>query len=163
MASLETSSKASSKGHIKILPKESQKRSTRSTEGLQIAEPEPYPEAVNQYSPNRDTKLPQLQDQSGPDEVSIHTRPSQERVSFHPGPYSDQARYGPTIEVPPDMVKKFFAHRRRKLWFIVFFTLLIVGILIGSSIGGALYVQDKAEQYVCSTFCLTCILLPNFY
>ncbi|XP_014551604.1 hypothetical protein COCVIDRAFT_30878 [Bipolaris victoriae FI3] len=154
MASLETSSKASSKAsykspsksRIKIFPKESHKRSPRSSEGLQIAEPEPYPEAVNRYSPNRDTKLPQLHDQTSPDEASIRTRPSQERVSFRPGPYSDQSGYGPTIEVPSDMMKKFFAHRRRKFCFIVIFTLFIVGTLIGSSIGGALYVQDKAEQ-----------------
>ncbi|EUC48607.1 hypothetical protein COCMIDRAFT_86783 [Bipolaris oryzae ATCC 44560] len=158
MASLETSSEAlskapskapsnvSSKCRIKISPKESHKRSPRSSEGLQIAEPEPYPEAVNRYSPNPDTKLPQLQDQSGPDEASIRTRPSREHISFRPGPYSDQSGYGPTIEVPPDMVKKFFAHRRRKFLFIVVFTLFIVGTLIGSSIGGALYVQDKAEQ-----------------
>ncbi|KAH7549205.1 hypothetical protein J3E72DRAFT_344457 [Bipolaris maydis] len=150
MASLETSSKASSKAsskcHIKNSPKESHKRSPRSSEGLQIAEPEPYPEAVNRYSPNRDTKLPQLQDQPGPDEASIRTRQSQERLSFRPRPYSDQSGYGPTVEVPPDVVKKFFAHRRRKFLFIVVFTLFIVGTLIGSSIGGALYVQDKAEQ-----------------
>ena len=79
--------------------------------------------------------------------MSTHTRLSQERISFRPGPHSDQSEYGATVEVPPDMLKKFFAHRRCKFWSIVIFTLFIVGTLIGSSIGGALYVQDEVEQY----------------
>ncbi|EOA83796.1 hypothetical protein ACJQWK_01148 [Exserohilum turcicum] len=141
-ASSEASCKGSSRGRTKEIPRESPK----SSEGLQIAEPEPYPEAVNRYSVNRDTKLPQIQDHSNADEASTRIRTSQERTSYRPGPRSDQSKYGPTVEVPPDMVKKFFAHRRRKFIFIVIFTLFIVGALIGSSIGGALYVQDKAVQ-----------------
>ena len=134
----------SSAGSSKSIVKES----PGSSEGLQIAEPEVYPEAVNRYTPTRDTKLPQLHDQSSPDAASICTRTSQERVSFHPGPRSDQSGSGTTIEVPPDMLKKFCAHRWRKFCFLVVFTLFIVGTFIGSSIGGALYVQDKAGQYV---------------
>lgn len=141
-ASSAASSKAS-KNSLKERPRESLK----SSEGLQIAHPETYPEAVNRYSIHGDTKLPQHHDHSNADGMSMRTRLSQERISFRPGPHSDQSKYGATAEVPPDMLKKFFAHRRCKFWFIVIFTLFILGTLIESSIGGALYVQDEVEQY----------------
>lgn len=151
-ASSQASSKAS-KSSLKGRPRES----PQSSEGLQIAQPETYPEAVNRYSIHGDTKLPQHNGHPNADGMSARTRLSQERTSFRPGPHSDQSEYGATVEVSPDMLKKFFAHRQRKFWFIVVFTLFIVGTLIGSSIGGALYVQDKAEQYAALFSCVAYI------
>ncbi|KNG52152.1 hypothetical protein TW65_00619 [Stemphylium lycopersici] len=130
-ASSQASSKAS-KSSLKGRPRES----PQSSEGLQIAQPETYPEAVNRYSIHGDTKLPQH---------NVHPN-ADERTSFRPGPHSDQSEYGATVEVSPDMLKKFFAHRQRKFWFIVVFTLFIVGTLIGSSIGGALSAAEDESS-----------------
>lgn len=158
------SSKASTKSFIKQSPAEPCGKSVRSAEGLQIAEPETYPEAVHRYTPTRDTKLPQLHDHSCPDEeASIYTRLSQERISFRLGPGSDQSGCGTTLEVPPDLVKRFFDHRRRRFGFIIVFTLFILGAVIGASIGGSVYVQDRAQKYVgLAVFCILSCHSPDF-
>ncbi|USP73584.1 hypothetical protein yc1106_00858 [Curvularia clavata] len=123
-------------------------KSVRSAEGLQIAEIETYPEAVHRYTPTRDTKLPQLHDHSVPDEEAsiCSTRLSQERISFRLGPGSDHSGCGTTLEVPPDLVKRFYDHRRRRFCFIIVFTLFILGAVIAASIGGSLYVQERAQK-----------------
>jgi hypothetical protein len=45
------------------------------------------------------------------------------------------------------MWKKFFAHRRRKYWFTIAISITIVAALVGTSIGGALVVQEKSDKY----------------
>lgn len=157
-----SSSKASAQSIAKASPTDHCGKSVRSAEGLQIAEPETYPEAVNRYTPTRDTKLPQLQDHSSPDEeASICTRPSHEHISFRLGPGSDRSGCGTTLEVPPDLVKKFFDHRRRRFLFIIVFTLFILGAAIAASIGGSLYVQDRAQKYVNLLCSLSFFCPPN--
>jgi hypothetical protein len=118
------------------------------SDGLQIAQPETYPEAVHRYSTNNDTKLPQLHDQPNQEMTETRVRPSHDRVSFDPGPHSVQSELGPTnLEVPVDLWKKVFDHRRRNFWIIVVLSFVIVGALLGGSIGGALFVQNRAEAY----------------
>jgi hypothetical protein len=119
------------------------------SDGLQIAQPETYPEAVHRYSMNTDTKLPQLRDQSHREMRETRVRPSHDRMSYDPGPRSVQSEFGATnIEVPVDLWKKIFDHRRRNFWIIVILAVVISGALIGGSIGGALVVQNKADAYV---------------
>jgi hypothetical protein len=129
-----------------------------SSDGLQIAQPETYPEAVHRLSTNNDTKLPQFHDHSHQEIAQTRGRRSYERSFFEPGPRSVQSEFGPNIEVPVDVWKKVFHDRRRKFWWIVVLSIVIVGALIGGSIGGALFVQNKADEYVrlvrlCSWFC----------
>jgi hypothetical protein len=118
------------------------------SDGLQIAQPETYPEAVHRYSTNNDTKLPQLHDQKDQEMAEIRVRPSHDRMSFDPGPRSVQSEFGPTnIEVPVDLWKKVFDHLKRNFWIIVVLFFMVVGALVGSSIRGALFVQNRAEAY----------------
>jgi len=121
------------------------------SDGLQIAQPETYPEAVNRYSANGDTKLPQINDDDdgGRDRLprtrSSHLRGSHDILSYRTALDSDQDQ-APHIQVPPDMWKKFFAHRRRKYWFTIAMSFTIVAALVGTSIGGGLVVQEKADK-----------------
>ena len=124
------------------------------SDGLQIAQPETYPEAANRYSEHGDTKLPQLhnddgdggRDRSQRDTASTRTGNSHDLLSYRNGPHSDLSHQAPHIQVPPDMWKKFFAHRRRKYWFTIAMSITIVAALVGTSIGGGLVVQDKADK-----------------
>jgi hypothetical protein len=127
------------------------------SDGLQIAQPETYPEAVHRYSTNNDTKLPQLHDQS---HHQTPGRRSHERVSFGPGPRSVQSDFGPNVEVPVDLWKKVFLHRRRNFWYTVILSVVIVGALIGGLIGAALFVQNKTDEYV-SRMLFVLTFIPN--
>jgi hypothetical protein len=129
------------------------------SDGLQIAQPETYPEAVHRYSTNNDTKLPQLHDQSH-QEMQTPGRRSLERVSFEPSPRSVQSEFGPNLEVPVDLWKKVFVHRRRNFWYTVILSVVIVGALVGGLIGAALFVQNKTDEYARrARFVLT--FIPN--
>ncbi|KAI4614657.1 uncharacterized protein J4E87_009458 [Alternaria ethzedia] len=121
------------------------------SDGLQIAQPETYPEAVNRYSANGDTKLPQINDDDDggrprpPRTRSSRLRGSHDILSYRTAMDDDQDQ-APHIQVPPDMWKKFFAHRRRKYWFTIAMSFTIVAALVGTSIGGGLVVQEKADK-----------------
>ncbi|KAI1514786.1 hypothetical protein Ptr86124_006109 [Pyrenophora tritici-repentis] len=120
------------------------------SDGLQIAQPETYPEAINRYSPNSDTKLPQFHDNDReylPDDLTrTRTRSKQRHLSSNPPSRSDQSEYNGTLEIPAEMWRKVFAHRRRNFWILCSLSIVIVGALVGGSIGGALFVQDKADK-----------------
>jgi hypothetical protein len=119
------------------------------SDGLQIAQPETYPEAVHRSSTNNDTKLPQLHDRTDQEMTERPVRPSHDRMSYNPGPRSVQSDFGPTnLEVPVDLWKKVFDHRRRNFWIIVVLSVVIVGALLGGSIGGALFIQNRSDAYV---------------
>jgi hypothetical protein len=75
-------------------------------------------------------------------------RNSHDLLSYSTEVHSDGSDRAPQIQVPPDMWKKFFAHRRRKYWFTIAISITIVAALVGTSIGGALVVQEKADKYV---------------
>jgi hypothetical protein len=148
-------------GNLCKMNKEEKPERPDMSDGLQIAQPETYPEAVNRYSSNGDTKLPQLHDDddsrrghSPRATRSTRMRGSHDILSYRTGTDSDQLDQAPHIQVPPDMWRKFFAHRRRKYWFTIAMSFTIVAALVGTSIGGGLVVQEKADKYVLVLLCL---------
>ncbi|CAE7174651.1 hypothetical protein P3342_007815 [Pyrenophora teres f. teres] len=134
------------------------------SDGLQIAQPETYPEAVNRYSPNSDAKLPQLHDHDSDyepaDLTRTRTRSTQHHLSFNPPSHSDQSEYNGTLEIPAEMWRKVFAHRRRNFWILCSLSIVMVGALVGGSIGGALFVQDKANK-AAATASSTVLVTPT--